>query len=152
MTRHITAVDASDVMALAAAIVSKRGIFWFRSRGFSMEPWIGNGELVAIGAVAIDQIRPGDVLLCHTAGTPILHRVSQRVTGAFDHLVLKSDVGNQVHAVTAEQVVGKVVAVKRSPVRLLGWFGKKALRDALHRLGVGSQIANTAPRPVLQKF
>ncbi|MBN2525798.1 MAG: hypothetical protein JXR76_05340 [Deltaproteobacteria bacterium] len=131
MTRQMKTVSATDLMALAKSVVERDGVFWFRSRGFSMEPDIGNQELVAICKVSFDDVQAGDVLLCDTIDKPILHRVIRRDGSSSEpRVILKSDVGNQIHCVSSHEVVGKLVAVHQSPVRLFKWHLRQLARNA----------------------
>ena len=132
--QRVTTVCAADVIALATEVLAKDGVFWFRSRGFSMEPFIGDGELVALQKVRVDDIQPGDVLLCNLLEKPILHRVSRTTAGKAAQFVMASDVGDQIHPATAEQVVGRLAAVKQSPARLVKWHTRRAGKLALSML------------------
>jgi hypothetical protein len=135
MNHHITHMSAVHLLALARDVIEKNGVFWFHSRGDSMLPDLGDGELVAVAAVAKADIQVGDVLLCDTSHTPVLHRVSKRITDGEDVcFVLRSDAGNQIHLVTPSQVVGRLVAARRSPVRLAKWHLKQLVKTAAHIL------------------
>ncbi|MBN2717864.1 MAG: hypothetical protein JXX14_18595, partial [Deltaproteobacteria bacterium] len=89
-------------------------------------------------------IRPGDVLLCNPTEKPVLHRVARKSFGDAPHLVLKSDVGHQMHHVAATQVVGRLVAVKQSRLRLLKWSARAMLKSAA--LALLPQLVNRRPR------
>lgn len=131
MNHHITHISAVHLLALARDVIEKNGVFWFHGRGDSMLPDLGDGELVAVAAVSRDDIQVGDVLLCDTSHTPVLHRVSERIDNGDDvRFVLRSDAGNQIHHVTPSLVVGRLVAARRSPVRLAKWHLKQMIKTA----------------------
>jgi hypothetical protein len=135
MNHHITHISAVHLLALARDVIEKNGVFWFHSRGDSMLPDLGDGELVAVAAVSMDDIQVGDVLLCDTSHNPVLHRVTERIEDGDDvRFVLKSDAGNQIHHVTTTEVVGRLIAARRSPVRLAKWHLKQLVKTAAHIL------------------
>ncbi len=131
MNHHITHISADHLLALARDVIEKNGVFWFHSRGDSMLPDLGDGELVAVAAVSRDDIQVGDVLLCDTSHKPVLHRVTERIEDGDDvRFVLRSDAGNQIHHVTPSQVVGRLVAARRNPARLSKWHLKQMVKTA----------------------
>lgn len=131
MNQPLTYISAQHLLALARDVVEKQGVFWFHSRGDSMLPDLGDGELVAVAKVVDTDIRVGDVLLCDTSHKPVLHRVSERIEeDGTVRFVLISDAGNQIHHVTPSEVVGRLVAARRSPVRLAKWHLKHIIKTA----------------------
>jgi len=87
----------------------------FRANGSSMRPAIEDGDLITVGPVGEDAIRPGDVILYRRGRRPIAHRV-QRVVVDADGAVAVVARGDGKAAddapVALDQVLGRVVAVE----------------------------------------
>ena len=83
-----------------------------------MRPAIEDGDLITVGPVGEDAIRPGDVILYRRGRRPIAHRV-QRVVVDADGAVAVVARGDGKAAddapIALEQVLGRVVAVESRP-------------------------------------
>ena len=114
-----------------------RGIsYWWRPRGFSMEPAIRDGDRVLIAPVEPDRLRVGDVVKYRVGDELRMHRLVKHISHAGDHLfVFRGDRGTSEDTVPAGAVIGLALAVERngdvlrldSPtdhwrIRLRGWL------------------------------
>lgn len=101
---------------LVREAVEKQGKFILKARGFSMMPFIEDGEDVKIEKAAFEEICFGDVL-CYAIpqpGTPFpvlrIHRVLWKTNAA---LLVKGDTLLHMEKVSPKQILGKVTAVQR---------------------------------------
>ena len=111
--------------------------YWWRPRGFSMEPAIRDGDRVLIAPVEPDRLRVGDVVKYRAGDELRMHRLVKTHSYAGDHLfVLRGDRGTSEDTVPAAAVIGRALAVERSGrvrrldsatdrwrIRLRGWLG-----------------------------
>ena len=96
----------------------------FRNRSGSMHPAIRPHDRVVIqGGAAVGQ---GDIALIRTAAGWTAHRVQHL---HLDQVVLRADVGDQEHRVHPNEVLGRVVQVRRDSVARA-----RGLRDHLTRV------------------
>lgn len=105
---------------LVREALEKQGTFVLRAHGFSMMPFIEDGDDVEILKAVFDAVRPGDIV-CYAVRKPEsefpamrVHRVLRKTRGA---LFVKGDTLLHVETVLPSQLFGKVAAVQKSS----GW-------------------------------
>ena len=87
---------------------------FFYVRGFSMWPLIRNGEIIKVRYLEPKYLKRGDILLYKDGQTLLCHRLVRKVKLQAPQFFVQCDSapGSSV-AVGQEEVLGKVVAVKR---------------------------------------
>jgi signal peptidase I len=89
----------------------------FRALGTSMEPAISDGDLITVAPVLPGDIEPGDVVYYTCGRRTVAHRVVDiRSSPAGLTFIVRGDAKMGDDApIAAEHVLGKVIAVERSP-------------------------------------
>lgn len=96
------------------AVIAKNARFRFRARGFSMAPFIRDGDVLTVAPLAGPAPRLGDVVaFCHPATQRLLvHRVVAKKSGAF---LLRGDNTARCDGfVSAAKILGIVSRVERN--------------------------------------
>jgi signal peptidase I len=110
-------MQQADVLhTLIAEGLAGGRIVRFRADGSSMDPAIRDGESIAVARVALEDVEPGDVLLCRHESRLLAHRVVgvtvQDSTRVFE---LRGDAKSASDApMAADSVVGQVIGVWRN--------------------------------------
>ena len=100
----------------------------FRAPGHSMHPTIRDGEMVTVEPLKATRVRRGDIILYRTKSGLIAHRVMLIESKEDEAYVfhLRGDASTSFDApVSAEQILGRVVAVERDGHRI-ALTGRKA--------------------------
>lgn len=100
----------------------------FQATGRSMHPAIGEGEMITVERVSVEDVRSGDVVLYRTQKCVIAHRVEkiERDCDSVTVLVLRGDACEHCDdPVLPSQVLGRVVAVDRDGRQIA--VGRRAL-------------------------
>jgi len=113
-------LSGDSLTGLMRAVLDKGKPFRFRAKGFSMSPFIKDGDVVTVARKAGSRPRTGDVVafLLPAAGRVALHRV---VGEGRDVFFVKGDnVPESDGAVPLDRILGTVSRVERNgrPVRL----------------------------------
>jgi len=122
--------------------------FRFRVTSWSMSPALRKGDRLTVEPVSPAQLQVGDLILFHHRGRLICHRlVAVQENGAGPRLITRGDATAGCDApLQADQVLGRVVAVKRSGLRI----GSLALRVDRWREQITDRVAQALLR--LQGF
>ena len=121
----------SDVLA--------RGIpFRFAAPGFSMFPFIRDGDAVTISPLRGARARFGDVVaFTGPKGGPIVHRITARRPGRYEIRGDSASGPDALDVVPATGILGVVTRVERRGRRVrLGLGPERALAAGLSRLGL----------------
>lgn len=120
------------------AVLAKGASLRFKARGFSMHPFIKDGEVVSVSPVPGGRLYPGDVVaFCHPEnGRLVVHRIIKKNAQGF---VLRGDNCAEADGlVPAASIVGRVTEVRRnSRIKRLEWRPERlfpALLSRYHRL------------------
>ena len=132
--------------ALAKEILSGGHSIRFRAHGFSMRPFIRNGELLEVQALDYRPVVKGDILLYERAGRIIVHRVMRRrARGGEGQLVMQGDALLMPDGmITHQQAWGRVAWVEKRGRQVSTdtwywraaswlWMGCAPVRGALFR-------------------
>ncbi len=100
---------------LRAALAARR---WLevRGTGASMFPSLRQGDLLRVEAVAVDAIKPGQIVAVHFNQRLVAHRVVnvRRPPGAGPEILGRGDfLLSPVHSMPVEGILGRVVALRR---------------------------------------
>jgi len=132
-------ISAPDLLELATEILGRGERLRFRAFGFSMTPFICDGDLIEVEPIALDQVATGDILLLRDSqGGLLVHRVICRHLKR-PWLLTKGDaLSGPDKPAQADQILGRVAALHRDG-RLID------LRSLSQRLR-GWTWARTSPR------
>ncbi len=108
----VLSLSGTALKEFLQAVLAKGTSFRFKARGFSMHPFIKDGEMVTISPVPGVQLDPGDIVaFCHPeSGKLVVHRIIKKNAQGF---ILRGD--NCAAAdglVSAASIVGRVTAVE----------------------------------------
>lgn len=105
---------APDFSRLCADLLGSGQRVRFRTRGASMSPAIGDGDVVTFGPVGSEAVRRGDVLLYASRRGLTVHRVEGRLDGIEPAFRVRGDaLGSPMESVETSQVLGRAEAVER---------------------------------------
>ncbi len=143
--------------ALIADGLASGRVVRFCATGSSMHPTIRDGESIAVAPVAIERIVAGDVLLCQRRRRLLAHRVVRVMqhdgTRRFE---LRGDAMAACDpAVSADAVVGKVVAVWRNgrPAAVRGRVARlRRAAGAVASLARPAVWADSVYHPVMSRL
>jgi hypothetical protein len=134
---------------LSIDLLSKGYSIRFRPAGHSMHPTIRDGEAVVVEPVEPLVVRRGDILLYRAGARIIAHRVVRIESGegAVYVWTLRGDAVKGCDApVSAEQILGRVVAVERGGRLRIPGSAPSALRRGAGRLKALVSRKSTALR------
>ena len=115
-------INAAEFKALAGDLLSRDKLIKFKASGFSMSPFIKNGDILEVQPNATSSIQIGDIILySKMSDILIAHRVvsideyqgERRFITQGDSLFTPDD------GVSSNQVLGQVMAVERSGRRII---------------------------------
>jgi ribosomal protein S18 acetylase RimI-like enzyme len=112
----------------------------FRAKGFSMRPFIQDGDLITVSPLRNSPIRIGDVVLYKTAdGRIIVHRVIRktRIDGKAAFFIKGDAAFDKPEEVDAKRILGRVVAIERNRL-------KRKLDTKVYRI-IGLLFAGLSP-------
>jgi hypothetical protein len=146
------ALPADAFLGLLKSILARNVPFRFRARGFSMTPFIRNGDIVTIHPPGGTEIEAGDVVAVEAGpGKLVLHRVIEKSGSA---LVIKGD--NLAHrdgTISETLVIGIVRQVERKGKAVsFGSGAAKGLVTGLSRSGSVIPLAVRTARAIRSLF
>jgi hypothetical protein len=129
-------VTGEALSALLTDVLARGVPFRFAARGFSMFPFIRDGDTVTISPLRGRRARFGEVVVfAGPTGGPVVHRVTARRPGSYE---IRGDCSSgHDDVVPAASVLGAVTRVERRGRRVrLGLGPERALAGGLSRLGL----------------
>lgn len=112
------ALSADSLTGIMTAVLAKGRPFRFRAKGFSMSPFIKDGDVVTVLPLDHSGPRVGDVVafLFPATGKSAVHRVVRRVRGGY---VVKGDNTDEADgAVSRDRIIGVISRVERDGKRV----------------------------------
>ncbi len=112
------ALSGDSLTGIMMAVLAKGKPFRFRTRGFSMSPFIKDGDVVTVLPLGASGPRVGDVVafVFPATGRCAVHRVIRRLRGSY---VLKGDNAGEVDgAVPRDRLIGVISRVERDGKRV----------------------------------
>ena len=98
----------ADVMH--AALARDAGLR-FTARGFSMHPFVTDGDVVTVTPAAWDEVDPGDIVACRSGEGLLVHRIVRRVER---RLLVRGDNCESPDGLIGEaDLLGRVTKVER---------------------------------------
>lgn len=156
----VLALSGVALQEVLQAVLAKGASFRFKARGFSMHPFIQDGEVVTVSPVQVDRLWPGDIVaFCHPeTGRLTVHRILKKTAQGF---VLRGDNCPEADGlVPTVNILGRVTQGGRSGrIIRLGWGPERlglALLSRYHLLQpllsqirqvVGPFLPRTKDRP-----
>ena len=133
-------LNNSDLLKISSNLIEKSAAIRFRAKGFSMRPFIKDGDLITVSPLLNYPIRVGDVVLYKTSDDrAIVHRVTRKTTIAGRAVFfIKGDATfGQPEEVDTRMVLGRVTAIERNRL-------KRRLNTKLYRM-IGLVFAMLSP-------
>jgi signal peptidase I len=130
----------ADLLELSRDVLQKGQSIRFQAKGWSMRPFIRDGDFVTVSPVENSSIKTGDVVLYSTAeNDPIMHRVIKKyIKKGGTTLLIKGDASSgSPERVDIQRVLGKLTAIERKGRR-------KQLDTRLYRI-IGLLFAGISP-------
>jgi signal peptidase len=117
--RKITHLRDADLSELCKDIFRKGKSIRFQARGWSMRPFIRDGDFIVVSPIENSSIRTGDVVFhLTTENKVIVHRVIKKYKKDKDNRITMFIKGDATFSspenVEMQNVIGKVVAVERN--------------------------------------
>jgi len=117
--RKIVHLRNIDLLELSKDIFRKDKSIRFQAKGWSMRPFIRNGDFIVVSPIENSSIKTGDVVLCITTENKVIvHRVIKKYKKDKDNritMLIKGDATfSSPEKVDIKSVLGKVVAVERN--------------------------------------
>ncbi len=126
------ALSGSALREILVAVLHRGGRLRFRARGLSMQPDIGDGDVITVGPATGAWLRVGDVVVVGAVDSVIVHRVVQR--RGLSYRVRGDNAWCDDGWFTAENVIGVVTCVEREGVESgLGGRAHRLLRAVVSR-------------------
>ncbi|MFA4911166.1 MAG: signal peptidase I [Desulfobacteria bacterium] len=110
-------LNHSNLLKLSREFLEKDMSIRFQAKGFSMRPFIQDGDFITVSPVGSSSVRIGDVVFYSTAeDNVIVHRVVNKYGKDGNmNLVIKGDASfSSPEKVDIQNVLGKVVAIERN--------------------------------------
>jgi signal peptidase I len=108
------AIPNGKFAALMSAVLLNGTPFRFQASGFSMSPFIKDGDVITISRVNVKKVSLGDVVafINPVNGSLSVHRVVEHKTNAY---LIKGDNSAKLDSwVGQEQILGRITHVERS--------------------------------------
>lgn len=105
-----------DLLGLSRDILKKGRSVRFQAKGWSMHPFVQDGDFITVSPVEDSSIKTGDVVFYSTAEDRIIvHRVIRKYQkdGRVTMLIKGDATSGPSEKVNAENILGKVVAIER---------------------------------------
>ena len=117
--RKIAHLRDADLLELSKDIFRKGKSIRFQAKGWSMRPFIRDGDFIVVSPIENSSIKTGDVVFCITTENKVIvHRVIKKYKKDKDNritMLIKGDATfSSPEKVEMQDVLGKVVAVERN--------------------------------------
>ncbi|OGW17824.1 MAG: signal peptidase I [Nitrospinae bacterium RIFCSPLOWO2_12_FULL_45_22] len=130
----------TDLLELSQAILEKGNSIRFQAKGWSMRPFIQDGDFIIVSPVQNSSIKKGDVVFYSTdENKAIVHRIIKKYkNNGTTTFLIKGDASFGLpERVDIRNILGKVTAIERK-----GW--KKRLDTKFYRV-IGLLFAGISP-------
>ena len=111
--RDEISLKGESLKALLKDVVKRGKKFRFETKGFSMQPFIRNGDVLTLAPLSGREIRIGDIVACEepVSGKLIVHRVVRKRGNGY---LIKGDNSlKEDGCVQRDSIFGRVVRVER---------------------------------------
>lgn len=110
-------LNNSDLLKLSREFLERAVSIRFRAKGFSMRPFIQDGDLITASPLQNSFVRVGDVVLYKTAGDRVIvHRVIRKtITNNRTVFFIKGDATfGQPEKVDTKWILGRIASIERN--------------------------------------
>lgn len=110
-------LNNSNLLKLSNNLIERGTSVRFRAKGFSMRPFIQDGDLITVSPLRDYPIRVGDVVLYKTVDNrPIIHRVirKRKIDGRAVFFIKGDATFGEPEEIDTERVLGRVTAIERN--------------------------------------
>ena len=147
-----TSFSGPALSELLRAVLDKGVPFRFRANGFSMSPFIRDGDVVTVSPLFGAAPHLGDVVALIQPGSSKL--IIHRVVGGKDssYMIRGDNVSKEDGLVSIENILGFVTKVQRNGKRVAVGFGRERILIALLNRGGLLTPLLTATRKLLPLF
>lgn len=140
--RKITHLRDADLLELSKDIFRRGKSIRFQAKGWSMRPFIRDGDFIVVSPIKNSSVKTGHVVFCITTENKIIvHRVIKKYKKDKDNritMLIKGDATfSSPEKVEMQNVLGKVVAVERN--------GRKKRLDTKYHQIKGLLFAGISP-------
>lgn len=138
--KETISLNNSDLLKLSRCLIEIGTSIRFRAKGFSMRPFIQDGDLITVSPLRNSSVRVGDVVLYKTADDRVIaHRVVQKtIKDKKTVFFIKGDATfGQPEKVVKERLLGRIAAIERNG-------RKRKLNTKLYRI-IGLFFAGLSP-------
>jgi len=117
--RKIAHLKDADLLELSKDIFRRGKSIRFQARGWSMRPFIRDGDFMVVSPIENSSIKTGDVVFCITTENKVIvHRVIKKYKKDKDKRIIMFIKGDATFSspekVEMQNVLGKVVAVEKN--------------------------------------
>lgn len=107
-------LSGAALIDLIQAVLNKGALFRFQARGFSMAPFIRDGDVIVISPLSADSFRLGKVVVFIQPGIDklVVHRIVGKVCGAF--LIKGDNMSDADGVIPKSRILGCVTRVERN--------------------------------------
>ena len=126
-TKEGKSLSGKDFVTLFQAVLDKETPFRFAAKGFSMSPFIKDGDIITVYPLGTKQPRVGDVVAFWGTSTEKLmtHRLIEK---RGDFLLFKGDLNSEPDGwITREELLGIVKRVERNGQKKYLGLGKERI-------------------------
>lgn len=116
-------LSGASLVELLRAVLDKGKPFRFQASGFSMSPFVKNGDVITVSPLPVFPPRLGDIVACikPTEGNLLVHRVVRRNS---DSLLIQGDNAAKPDGMfPATDLLGRVTRIERGGKRVFFGFG-----------------------------
>lgn len=132
MSKAALSLSSRALADLSRDVLDKGRSFQFTALGYSMHPFIQNGDILTISAASAERLAVGDVaaVVHPQSGNLVIHRVTGRTASA---VTIRGDnVSAPDEPIPRTHVLGRVIRIERNGQRVS--FGLGPERALLPRL------------------
>ncbi|MBI4614319.1 MAG: S24/S26 family peptidase [Planctomycetes bacterium] len=144
-----------DQVGLAAELLERGLGVRVQARGYSMTPWILDGDVLDIEPLNGAAWRAGDILLCRRGEDRfVCHRLIRRLSrGGIPHVVLKGDwLLAPDRPIPADRCLGRIRSVERQGTRVLHLDATRPWAALLARLAALASLFAPAFVPLARGY
>lgn len=104
---------------------NKCNLFLFETAGFSMWPFLKDGEKVIVKRTSIRDLKIGDIILYQADDKTICHRLIRKAVQGEILFYVRADNSTQIEPVTQDMFLGKVTAIIKNNREIINFCTKR---------------------------
>lgn len=117
-------MSGSSLTDLMSSVLAKDKAFRFRAKGWSMSPFVKDGDVITVSPLRGREPRTGEIVafLHPKSGRAAVHRVVRAAPGAF--LLRGDNAGDAEGPLSRDRILGVVTEIVRDGKRIKGVQGR----------------------------